>query len=52
MSKKHFDSIFTTNKPIILAFHGYPWLIYRLTYAVRITKTSTYVDRRHNDNAF
>ena len=27
-----FDSIFTTNKPVIFAFHGYPWLIHRLTY--------------------
>jgi len=29
---KQFDSLFTTNKPIIFAFHGYPWLIHRLTY--------------------
>jgi xylulose-5-phosphate/fructose-6-phosphate phosphoketolase len=29
---KDFDSLFTTNKPIIFAFHGYPWLIHRLTY--------------------
>ena len=27
-----FDTIFTTDKPIIFAFHGYPWLIHRLTY--------------------
>jgi xylulose-5-phosphate/fructose-6-phosphate phosphoketolase len=27
-----FDMIFTKNKPIIFAFHGYPWLIHRLTY--------------------
>ncbi len=27
-----FDSIFTTDKPIIFAYHGYPWLIHRLTY--------------------
>ncbi|HLZ10083.1 MAG TPA: phosphoketolase family protein, partial [Chloroflexota bacterium] len=27
-----FDAIFTTNKPIIFAYHGYPWLIHRLTY--------------------
>jgi xylulose-5-phosphate/fructose-6-phosphate phosphoketolase len=31
-----FDAIFTRNKPIVFAFHGYPWLIHRLTY------------RRHN----
>ena len=29
---KEFDSLFTTDKPIIFAFHGYPWLIHRLTY--------------------
>jgi xylulose-5-phosphate/fructose-6-phosphate phosphoketolase len=27
-----FDAIFTTDKPVIFAFHGYPWLIHRLTY--------------------
>jgi len=27
-----YDSLFTTNKPIIFNFHGYPWLIHRLTY--------------------
>ena len=27
-----FDSVFTTDAPIIFAFHGYPWLIHRLTY--------------------
>jgi xylulose-5-phosphate/fructose-6-phosphate phosphoketolase len=32
LSDKEFDAIFTTNKPIIFAFHGYPWLIHRLTY--------------------
>jgi xylulose-5-phosphate/fructose-6-phosphate phosphoketolase len=29
---KEFDSLFTTNKPVIFAYHGYPWLIHRLTY--------------------
>jgi len=32
LSDRDFDSLFTTNKPIIFAFHGYPWLIHRLTY--------------------
>ncbi|MDP4274380.1 MAG: phosphoketolase family protein [Bacteroidota bacterium] len=32
LSDKEFDSLFTTNKPVIFAFHGYPWLIHRLTY--------------------
>ena len=36
LSDSDFDALFTTNKPIIFAFHGYPWLIHRLTY------------RRHN----
>jgi xylulose-5-phosphate/fructose-6-phosphate phosphoketolase len=32
LSDGDFDSLFTKNKPIIFAFHGYPWLIHRLTY--------------------
>ncbi len=36
LSDLDFDSIFTVDKPIIFAYHGYPWLIHRLTY------------RRHN----
>jgi xylulose-5-phosphate/fructose-6-phosphate phosphoketolase len=32
LSDDEFDVLFTTNKPIIFAFHGYPWLIHRLTY--------------------
>jgi xylulose-5-phosphate/fructose-6-phosphate phosphoketolase len=36
LSDSDFDSLFTTLKPIIFNFHGYPWLIHRLTY------------RRHN----
>jgi xylulose-5-phosphate/fructose-6-phosphate phosphoketolase len=32
LSDSEFDSIFTTNKPIVFAYHGYPWLIHRLTY--------------------
>ncbi len=32
LSDKEFDTVFTTDKPIIFAFHGYPWLIHRLTY--------------------
>jgi xylulose-5-phosphate/fructose-6-phosphate phosphoketolase len=27
-----FDALFTTNKPIVFAYHGYPWLIHRLAY--------------------
>ncbi|HZS50930.1 MAG TPA: phosphoketolase family protein [Bryobacterales bacterium] len=36
LSDQDFDSLFTTDKPVIFAFHGYPWLIHRLAY------------RRHN----
>jgi xylulose-5-phosphate/fructose-6-phosphate phosphoketolase len=36
LSDLDFDSLFTVDKPIIFAYHGYPWLIHRLTY------------RRHN----
>jgi xylulose-5-phosphate/fructose-6-phosphate phosphoketolase len=32
LSDREFDSIFTVDKPIIFAYHGYPWLIHRLTY--------------------
>jgi xylulose-5-phosphate/fructose-6-phosphate phosphoketolase len=32
LTDAEFDSIFTANKPILFAFHGYPWLIHRLTY--------------------
>ena len=33
LSDRDFDSLFTTDKQIIFNFHGYPWLIHRLTYA-------------------
>ena len=36
LSDRDFDVLFTPDKPIIFAYHGYPWLIHRLTY------------RRHN----
>jgi len=36
LSDRDFDSLFTLDRPIIFNFHGYPWLIHRLTY------------RRHN----
>jgi xylulose-5-phosphate/fructose-6-phosphate phosphoketolase len=32
LSDTAFDAVFTKDKPIIFAFHGYPWLIHRLTY--------------------
>ena len=36
ISDPEFDALFTVDKPVIFAYHGYPWLIHRLTY------------RRHN----
>lgn len=38
LSDQEYDALFTTDKEIIFAFHGYPWLLHRLTY------------RRHNRN--
>jgi xylulose-5-phosphate/fructose-6-phosphate phosphoketolase len=32
LSHRDFDMLFTSDKPIVFAFHGYPWLIHRLTY--------------------
>ncbi|MGH8869062.1 MAG: phosphoketolase family protein [Actinomycetes bacterium] len=32
LSDREFDTIFTRDKPVIFAYHGYPWLIHRLTY--------------------
>jgi len=32
LTDRDFDSLFTVDRPIIFAFHGYPWLIHRLTY--------------------
>jgi xylulose-5-phosphate/fructose-6-phosphate phosphoketolase len=32
LSDTQFDALFTTERPVIFAYHGYPWLIHRLTY--------------------
>ncbi len=32
LNDTNFDSLFTKDKPVVFAFHGYPWLIHRLTY--------------------
>jgi xylulose-5-phosphate/fructose-6-phosphate phosphoketolase len=34
-TEREFDGLFTTDKPIIFNFHGYPWLIHRLAYRFR-----------------
>src|SRR5581483_3186536 len=35
LSDSEFDALFTTSQPVIFAYHGYPWLIHRLTYRRR-----------------
>jgi xylulose-5-phosphate/fructose-6-phosphate phosphoketolase len=35
LSDAEFDALFTTDKPVIFAYHGYPWLIHRLAYKRR-----------------
>jgi xylulose-5-phosphate/fructose-6-phosphate phosphoketolase len=35
LSDREFDTLFTIDKPIVFAYHGYPWLIHRLTYRRR-----------------
>jgi len=32
LSDKDFDTLFTADRPVVFAFHGYPWLVHRLTY--------------------
>lgn len=32
LSDREFDAVFTPDRPVIFAYHGYPWLIHRLTY--------------------
>jgi xylulose-5-phosphate/fructose-6-phosphate phosphoketolase len=32
LSDAEFDTLFTTDRPVVFAYHGYPWLIHRLTY--------------------
>jgi xylulose-5-phosphate/fructose-6-phosphate phosphoketolase len=32
LTDQDFDALFTKDKPIVFAFHGYPWLVHRLTY--------------------
>ncbi len=42
LSDADYDALFTRNKPVIFAFHGYPWLVHRLTYN-RANNTSIHV---------
>ncbi len=32
MDDEHFDALFTVDRPVVFAFHGYPWLVHRLAY--------------------
>ena len=34
-ARPEFDNLFTEDRPVIFAFHGYPWLVHRLTYRRR-----------------
>ena len=54
LSDAEFDSMFTTSRPVVFAFHGYPWLVHRLTY--RRTNHSNihvrgYKEAGHDDDA-
>ena len=50
---KEYDSLFTTDKPIIFNYHGYPWLIHRLTYrrTNQQLARARLQGRRHHDHA-
>ena len=53
--RRDFDALFTTDKPVIFAYHGYPWLIHRLTYRRTNHAQSPCArlqGRRHDDDAF
>jgi len=39
LSEREFSTLFTTDKPIVLNFHSYPWLIHKLTYRFESTPT-------------
>jgi xylulose-5-phosphate/fructose-6-phosphate phosphoketolase len=45
-TEREFDSLFTTDKPVIFSFHGYPWLIHKLAYRFKATRTCTYAATR------
>ena len=54
LTDRDFDALFTTDKPIIFAYHGYPWLIHRLTYRrhePRQPARARLQGRRHDDHA-
>ncbi len=48
LSDHEFDAIFTADRPVVFAFHGYPWLIHRLTY--RRTNHSNLHVRGYKEN--
>ncbi|GBC88602.1 Xylulose-5-phosphate phosphoketolase [bacterium HR13] len=48
LTDRDFDSYFTKNKPVIFNFHGYPWLIHRLTY--RRTNHANFHVRGYREN--
>lgn len=50
LSDSDFDSLFTLDKPVIFNFHGYPWLIHRLTYR-RTNHHNIHVRRASNQQS-
>jgi xylulose-5-phosphate/fructose-6-phosphate phosphoketolase len=45
---REFDALFTTDRPVVFAFHGYPWLVHRLTY--RRTNHAQFHVRGYKEN--
>jgi xylulose-5-phosphate/fructose-6-phosphate phosphoketolase len=45
---REFDALFTTDRPVVFAFHGYPWLVHRLTY--RRTNHANFHVRGYKEN--
>jgi xylulose-5-phosphate/fructose-6-phosphate phosphoketolase len=41
LTDREFEALFTPNRPVVFNFHAYPWLIHRLTYHRRTSRTST-----------
>lgn len=46
LSDVEFEELFNRDQPVIFAFHGYPWLIHRVTTVARATTTSMSADTK------
>ena len=51
LSDRDYDTLFTVDKPVIFAYHGYPWLIHRLAYRRPATTISTYAATRKKERS-